>query len=111
MPARRLLGGAAFFLCVAQCAAQTPAFAPSNLSPGGTRDLAATCAPCHGPEGRAAAGSAVAPLAGQRDIARRLRELREARTPQSVMPQIARGLTDAEIDALAAYFGARSAAK
>jgi cytochrome c553 len=53
----------------------------------------------------------VAPLAGQRDIARRLRELREARTPQSVMPQIARGLTDAEIDALAAYFGARSAAK
>lgn len=111
MRARRLLGGAALFLCTALAHAQAgaPAFAPSNLSPHGVRDLAAACAPCHGPEGRAVPGSEVPSLAARRDIAARLRELRGNRTAESVMPQIARGLTDAEIDAVSAYFAARQA--
>ncbi len=113
MPARRLLGGAALFSCAALVLAQpaTPAFAPSNLTPDGVRDLAASCAPCHGPDGRAVAGSPVPALAGGHDIAARLRALRETRTGTSVMPQIARGLTDAEIDALAAWFAAREVVK
>ena len=119
MRARRLPGGAALFSCIALfvCAtlahaqAGQPVFAPSNLSAAGVRDLAATCAPCHGPEGRGPAGSGAASLAARRDIGARLRELRGNLTAESVMPQIARGLADAEIDALSAYFAAKEQRK
>jgi cytochrome subunit of sulfide dehydrogenase len=67
--------------------------------------LAAPCAICHGTEGRVATKEVV-PLAGlPRDyIVSQMRALRDGQRQATVMHQIARGYTDAQIDALAAWF-------
>jgi cytochrome c553 len=85
-----------------------PAFAAPNLSPSGVRGLAGTCAPCHGTDGRAAEGSSVPGLAGRprEDLVRAMGQFRTAERPSTLMGQLAKGFTDAEIDALAGYFAA-----
>jgi cytochrome c553 len=74
-----------------------------------TRALAATCAACHGTDGRAQAAGAVAPLAGMpRDYLRsQVREFRDGKRSATVMHQLAKGYTDEQIDAIAAYFAAQ----
>jgi cytochrome subunit of sulfide dehydrogenase len=70
--------------------------------------LAAPCAICHGTDGRAATKE-LPPLAGlPRDyIASQMRALRDGQRQATVMHQIAKGYTDAQIDALAAWFSAQ----
>jgi cytochrome c553 len=77
---------------------------PARTPP--TRSLAATCAACHGTDGRAVEGQAMPALAGlaRERIAAELRAFREGSRPGTVMPQIAKGYSDPQIDALAAYF-------
>ena len=67
--------------------------------------LAATCAICHGTEGRAVTKDVV-PLAGlpREHIASQMRAFRDGTRPATVMHQLAKGYTDAQIDALAAWF-------
>ncbi len=74
-----------------------------------SRNLAAGCAICHGTEGRPVKDSNVVPLAGlQRDyIAAQMRAFRDGKRPATVMHQIAKGYSEAEIDALAAWFAAQ----
>ena len=107
MKARRLAKGALPFLFPLAALAQdaAPAFAPPNVSAEGVRALAATCAPCHGPPGQATGVSEVPSLEGRADVARRLRGLRDA-APRTLMGQLSRGLTDAEIEALGRHFAA-----
>ncbi|HXF80808.1 MAG TPA: c-type cytochrome [Usitatibacter sp.] len=109
MKARRLALGAVPFLFPLGALAQgaAPAFAPPNLSPEGVRALAATCAPCHGPPGKPTGVAGVPALEGRKDVAERLRALRGA-PPQALMAQLARALTDAEVEALARYFAAQA---
>ena len=73
------------------------------------RSLAATCANCHGTDGRAVPGSAIPALAGlPRDyIAAQMLAFQNGSRTATVMPQIARGFSAAQIDALADYFAAR----
>ena len=74
------------------------------------RNLAAGCAICHGTEGRSTTkDSPLIPLAGlPRDhIATQMRAFRDGKRPATVMHQIAKGYTDPQIDALAAWFAAR----
>jgi cytochrome c553 len=73
------------------------------------RSLAATCAACHGTNGMSSAG--MARLAGMpRDQLRRtLQDFRSGARPGTVMPQLMKGYTDAQIDAIAAWFEAQSA--
>lgn len=73
------------------------------------RALAATCASCHGTDGRAIAGSVVPGLAGQPAayLAEALKGYKRGERPATVMHQLAKGYTDAQLDALAAYFAAR----
>ena len=68
--------------------------------------LAATCANCHGTAGQAAAGSANATLSGRNDIAAQMRAFKSGARPATVMHQLAKGYSDAQIDAIAAYFAA-----
>ena len=70
--------------------------------------LAATCAICHGTGGRAVTKDVV-PLAGlpREHIASQMRAFRDGQRPATVMHQIAKGYTDAQIDALAAWFSAQ----
>ena len=90
------------FLCAA--AAGAPGAAP----PAPVRALAATCAACHGSDGGAIEGEAMPRLAGQprEAIAASLRAFRDGSRPATVMQQLAKGYSEAEIDALAAYFAA-----
>jgi cytochrome c553 len=84
----------------------TPAFAPPNLSAKGVQALAMNCAICHGTAGRPAAGSSVAALAGRpaAQIAEAMDAFRQGTRSATVMHQIAKGYSDAEIDAMARWF-------
>jgi sulfide dehydrogenase cytochrome subunit len=71
------------------------------------RSLAATCANCHGTDGRAR-GSVMPPLAGMKADAMlaALADYRRGTRSGTVMPQIARGYTEAQLRQIAAYFEA-----
>ncbi|MGQ0545445.1 MAG: c-type cytochrome [Betaproteobacteria bacterium] len=73
------------------------------------RNLAAGCAICHGTQGKPAPNAPLIPLAGlPRDhIATQMRAFRDGRRPATVMHQIAKGYTDAQIDAMAAWYAAQ----
>ena len=110
MRKRAALQGLALFQALAmaafaqQPAPPTPSFAAPNLSEAGVRSMAASCTPCHGTGGRPAPGSSVAALAGRDDIAGKMREFKEGKREATIMNQIAKGFSDAEVDALAAHF-------
>lgn len=84
-------------------------FAPSNLTPLGVRALAANCAACHGTNGKSAAGSVVPGLAG-RDaeyFITQMANFKNGTRQATLMHQISKGYTDAEIKAMADYFAAQ----
>ena len=74
------------------------------------RSLAATCANCHGTDGRAAAGAGMPGLAGQpRDyLLQQLRAFRDGSRPATVMHQIAKGYSEPQLQQLAGYFAAQA---
>ena len=86
-----------------------PAFATANLSPAGVAGLAANCAICHGAMGRPAPGSTVARLAGRPadSIVEAMKAFREGKRDATVMHQIAKGYSEAETAAIAAWFAAQ----
>ncbi|MES2685801.1 MAG: c-type cytochrome [Pseudomonadota bacterium] len=73
------------------------------------RSLAATCANCHGTDGRAVQGSSVLPLAGmdKNYLATQMKAFKAGTRPATVMHQISKGYSDAQIDILASYFAAQ----
>ena len=93
----RIAALATALLCAAPAVAQDTA----------ARNLAAACAICHGTDGRAVTKDVV-PLAGlpREHIATQMRAFRDGQRPATVMHQIAKGYSDAQIDVLAAWFSA-----
>ncbi len=84
------------------------AAAPTVYAQENGRNLAAGCAICHGTEGKAATPNVI-PLAGlpREHIATQMRAFRDGQRPATVMHQIAKGYSDAQIDAMAAWFAAQ----
>ena len=74
-----------------------------------TKSLAATCANCHGTNGKVASGSPVAGLAGLPAdyIVSQMKAFKSGARPATVMHQLAKGFSDAQIDQMAAYFAAQ----
>jgi cytochrome subunit of sulfide dehydrogenase len=74
-------------------------------SPYAGRALAATCATCHGTDGRSA-GNVPPSLAGQDKnvMVQQLRDFRDGKRPATIMHQQAKGYTDAQFELIAAYF-------
>ena len=70
------------------------------------RDLASTCANCHGTSGKAQ--GAVPALAGQSrsDLIQKMNDFRDGKRPATIMHQQARGYTDTQLQSIAAYFAA-----
>ena len=75
------------------------------------RNLAATCANCHGTNGQARGD--MKPLAGvsAEKIIAALADYKSGAQPATIMHQIAKGYTDEQIKLVAAYFAAQPAKK
>ena len=74
-----------------------------------TRSLAATCANCHGTDGKAVQGSSVLSLAGmdKNYLVAQMKAFKSGERQATVMHQISKGYSDAQIDTLAGYFAAQ----
>lgn len=73
------------------------------------RNLAATCANCHGTNGNALKGAGLDTLAGL-DKAKAMQKLADFKSgdkPASIMHQIAKGYTDEQLDLITTYFAAQ----
>jgi cytochrome c553 len=71
------------------------------------RDIAANCASCH--HGDRRSGAPIPALTGmdKATIVERVREFRDGRRPSTIMQQLARGYTDAQIEAAASHLAAQ----
>jgi cytochrome c553 len=71
------------------------------------RNVAAGCANCHGTNG--VSQGPIPSLAGhaKADLARKMQDFKAGRAPGTVMPQLAKGYTDEQIDLAAGYFAAQ----
>lgn len=92
----------------APAAPPAPAFAASNLTPNGIRAMAATCAACHGTEGKSV-GGAIPGLAGTNKeyFINQMKAFREGKREATIMHQLAKGYSEAETNALGDYFAAQ----
>ena len=72
------------------------------------RSLAATCANCHGTDGRSATKEVI-PLAGlpKSFLVDQMKAFKDGKRPATIMHQIAKGYTDAQIELIADYFAAQ----
>jgi len=73
------------------------------------KTMAAACAACHAVGSTPANRVVVARLVGRPSdvLAQRMREFKSGARPATVMQQIMRGYSEAQIDQLAAYFAAQ----
>lgn len=86
-------------------AASTAGAADANLG----RNLAATCANCHGTNGKAVPGSGMSSLAGESKakLLQKLADFKSGDKPASIMHQIAKGYTEAQLTLIADYYAAQ----
>jgi cytochrome c553 len=99
----RLLGSLALLT------ATLPALAQPDARMLRLRSLAASCAACHGTNGRAVDGTRVPGLAGLPApyLVEQMKSFKAGTRAATVMPQLAKGYSDAQIEELAAYFAAQ----
>jgi cytochrome subunit of sulfide dehydrogenase len=101
---------ALLFAVLASAAAVFASPAPAQGSdPNLGRNLAAACANCHGTNGVSQRG--MPNLAGQQRayLVQQMQDFKAGKRPATIMHQLAKGYTDEQIDALAAYFSAQRA--
>ena len=104
------LGALAAGLAMAQQPAPpAPAFAPAHLTGSGPRNMAMTCTPCHGTQGKTAEGSPFRPLAGRTagETIEILGQVKAGTRPATVMHQIAKGFSEVQLQQLAGHFAAQ----
>jgi cytochrome subunit of sulfide dehydrogenase len=85
--------------------------AAQGVDPNAARSIAAGCANCHGTNGVSQGG--IGSLAGENkdDIMRKMQEFRAGSRQGTIMPQLAKGYTDAQIELAAGWFAAQKAGK
>lgn len=100
----KLPWGVMAVLAMGSTAAFGQASAPLQL-----KALAATCANCHGTQGRAVSGSTVPSLAGlkQDAIVEQMKAFKSGQRPATVMHQLAKGYSDEQIEQIAGYFASQ----
>lgn len=100
MPVRLTLAAAVLALAAPWAQAQDAHLA---------RNLAATCANCHGTNGNALKGAGLDSLAGlpKEKTLQKLAEFKSGDKPASIMHQISKGYTEEQLDLIATYFAAQ----
>ena len=70
------------------------------------KSLAATCANCHGTNGKAVEGSSVVSIAGldRAYMVAQMKAFKAGTRPATIMHQLSKGYSDAQIETLATYF-------
>jgi len=103
---RLALMAAASACFISSAYAQPAGYAQSAANALHQRADAATCANCHGTEGRTTSGSAIPSLAGMpKDyMVLQMKAFKEGTRPATVMHQLTKGYTDAQIDSIATYY-------
>ena len=92
----------------AALAAALPAWAQdANLA----RNLAATCANCHGTSGNAKGDMKVLAGVAAEKIIAQIADFKSGAQPATIMHQIAKGYTDEQIKLIAGYFAAQQPKK
>lgn len=73
------------------------------------RNLAATCANCHGTNGKAVPGAGMDSLAGESKakLLQKLADFKSGDKPASIMHQITKGYTDEQLSLIADYYSAQ----
>ena len=104
MSSVKVVAAALLALVAAAASAQAP---DPNLA----RNLAATCANCHGTNGASQGGTESLAGASKDDLVRKMKEFKAGTKPGTIMPQLAKGYTDAQIESLAGWFATQKAAK
>ena len=101
--------GAGLWSLAGVAQAQTPTQAPTTQQMLYVKSLAATCANCHGTDGKAAEGSQVVSLAGldKNYLVTQMKAFKAGTRPATVMHQISKGYSDTQIDTIATYFAAQ----
>ena len=81
--------------------------AAQSTDPNLARNIAAGCANCHGTNGVSVGG--MPSLAGQpkADLVKKMQDFKAGRTPATIMPQLAKGYSDEQIDLVAGWFAAQ----
>jgi cytochrome c553 len=89
------------------------AIAPASAQSSDARYLAANCANCHGTDGRSADGSGMPGLAGLSAtyFIEQMNAFRDGKRQATIMHQLAKGYTDAQIAAMAQYFASQKTGK
>ena len=75
------------------------------------RNLAATCANCHGTNGVSRGGTASLAGVARDDMIRKLKDYKSGAKPGTIMPQLIKGYTDAQIELVAGWFATQKPAK
>ena len=72
------------------------------------RSLAATCASCHGTDGRSVEGAAVPSLAGMPKayMLAQMKAFKDGTRPATIMHQLSKGYNDPQVETIATYFSA-----
>jgi cytochrome c553 len=98
------------FVAAALLAAAAPVAAQGG-DPNLGRNLAATCANCHGTNGNSM--GEVESLAGKPkdELVRKMQEFKTGAKPATIMHQLSKGYTDDQIQTMAAWFAAQKPVK
>jgi cytochrome c553 len=80
-----------------------------TTAPNPSRAIAASCASCHGTNGVGVGG--MPSLAGmtRTDLVTKMQEFKTGKRTGTVMPQLAKGFSDEQIDQVCAWFAAQPA--
>ena len=71
------------------------------------RGMAATCTHCHGTDGRSVGITPSLAGVDKGYMAQQMKDFKAGKRPGTIMHQLAKGYTDAQIEQIAAYFAAQ----